>query len=84
VFIVCFQIPFSRFYLQHKGYAQDYQPIIPLANVSQIGFLLVDQNSGPFSLEIDYVGAMYDSQWVEKTAYESYYHKENPWKSPGG
>ncbi|CAG2112915.1 unnamed protein product [Medioppia subpectinata] len=77
------KIPFSRFYLQHKGYAQEVQSELPKGNVSQIGFLLADQYSGPFNLEIDYVGAIRDDKWTEETAYEKYYHKENPFKSPG-
>ncbi|CAG2168281.1 unnamed protein product [Oppiella nova] len=77
------KIPFSRFYLQNRGYAQEKQDSLPKNSVSQIGFLLADQNTGPFSLEIDYVGAMQDDAWTDETAYEKYWHKENPHHSPG-
>ena len=69
--------------MQHKGYAQERQLHIPMDQICQIGFLLNDRNSGPFSLEIDYVGAMKDNNWTEETAYEKYYHEENKYLSPG-
>ncbi len=69
--------------MQHKGYAQERQLLIQKDQISQIGFLLSDQNTGPFNLEIDYVGAMRDDSWTEETAYEFYFHKENKYLSPG-
>ena len=69
--------------MQHKGFAQERQPPLPKDNVSQVGFLLNDRNSGPFSLEIDYVGAMRDDNYKEETIYETYYHEENKFHSPG-
>ncbi|XP_054154382.1 complex I intermediate-associated protein 30, mitochondrial-like [Oppia nitens] len=77
------KIPFSRFYFQHKGYAQDQQFPICLHSVSQVGFMLADNTTGPFSLEIDYVGVMRDQNWTEKHAYEHYYHKEHKWRDFG-
>ncbi|XP_012285454.1 complex I intermediate-associated protein 30, mitochondrial [Orussus abietinus] len=66
------KIPFSKFYLASKGRIQDIQYNIPLDQVWSIGFSLADQISGPFKLEIDYIGVEYDALHNEEFAYETY------------
>ncbi|XP_046352211.1 complex I intermediate-associated protein 30, mitochondrial-like [Haliotis rufescens] len=66
------KIPFSKFYLTSKGRIQDKQEPIQLTNVSTMGLSIGDGNEGPFSLEIDYIGLMYDENHYEEFAYEMY------------
>lgn len=66
------QIPFSKFYLSHRGRIQDTQGHLPLNIVNSFGITLADRVEGPFCLEIDYVGVMYDVNLSGKLAYELY------------
>lgn len=74
------KIPFSKFCLTYKGAVQDIQEWIPLFNISTVGISLMDKNTGPFSLEIDYIGVMNDPIHDEKSAYEHYYIPDSPYK----
>lgn len=67
------RIPFSRFVFAPKGTVQDYQEWMPLDNINSFGISLIDRNTGPFRLEIDYIGLEADPTWNQKNAYESYY-----------
>lgn len=66
------QIPFSKFLLTHKGRIQDSQDRVNLNNVHSISFTVSDGIDGPFSLEIDYIGVLYDENFTEEFAYEMY------------
>lgn len=66
------QIPFSKFYLSHKGIVQDKQAPV---ETSEIGFFcinLMDNVDGPFHLEIDYIALLNDQNHKEEHAYERY------------
>ncbi|KAI5740514.1 hypothetical protein M8J76_004691 [Diaphorina citri] len=67
-----FDIPFSKFFLQSKGRIQDIQNPLDTDRISSIGLSLVDQNNGPFQLELDYIGIEYDPNHTEEFAYEMY------------
>ncbi|KAK3913505.1 Complex I intermediate-associated protein 30, mitochondrial [Frankliniella fusca] len=66
------RIPFSKFFLHHKGRVQDDQFPADTTEVKNISITLLDQNDGPFSLEIDYLGCIRDPSHTEVFAYESY------------
>lgn len=51
----------------------DQQYPIDLQEVKNFSITLMDQNDGPFSLEIDYVGCIKDRNHNEEFEYESYY-----------
>lgn len=72
LFFFYFQIPFSKFFLASKGRIQDKQERIRLDKISYFGLTQADGNDGPFQLEIDYIGLMYDENDDEEFAYESY------------
>ncbi|XP_061167852.1 complex I intermediate-associated protein 30, mitochondrial-like [Saccostrea echinata] len=66
------KIPFSKFYLSHKGTVQDKQS--PM-DVNEVGFFcinLMDNVDGPFHLEIDYIALLRDENHKEAHAYELY------------
>lgn len=67
------RIPFSRFFLSAKGSIQDYQEWIPMHEIKSLGITIIDKNTGPFKLEIDYIGVEFDGTHDRKTVYESYY-----------
>jgi hypothetical protein len=50
------QIPFSKFYLTHKGFVLENQRDLPKANVESIGISVMKQD-GPFRLEIASISA---------------------------
>jgi NADH dehydrogenase [ubiquinone] 1 alpha subcomplex assembly factor 1 len=67
------RIPFSRFFFSSKGSIQDFQYWMPMSEVKSLGITCIDKNTGPYRLEIDYIGLEYEEGYDEKTYYESYY-----------
>ena len=67
-----FQIPFSNFLLTHKQRVPDEQGNFHPCHVKQFGLRLSDRQSGPFKLEIDYIGVMNDENHILTNAYEHY------------
>lgn len=72
-----FQIPFSKFFFASKGRIQDRQSPLLLTRISHFGITVSDKADGPFQLEIDYIGADFDPNHHEETAYETYEIKQN-------
>ncbi|XP_053192164.1 complex I intermediate-associated protein 30, mitochondrial [Scomber japonicus] len=70
------KIPFSKFFITHRGRIQDDQHPLWVDKVNTIGFTLGDKTDGPFQLEIDYIGVCKDTAHTEEFAYEAY--KRNP------
>ncbi|RVE57563.1 hypothetical protein OJAV_G00217590 [Oryzias javanicus] len=70
------KIPFSKFFLTHRGRIQDDQHPLWLDKINTIGFTLGDDADGPFQLEIDFIGVCKDPAHTEEFAYEKY--KRNP------
>ncbi|XP_072313461.1 complex I intermediate-associated protein 30, mitochondrial [Eucyclogobius newberryi] len=70
------KIPFSKFFLTHRGRIQDDQHGLWLDKVDSVGFTLGDKADGPFQLEIDFIGVCKDYAHTEEFAYELY--KRNP------
>ncbi|XP_077476388.1 complex I intermediate-associated protein 30, mitochondrial [Stigmatopora argus] len=70
------KIPFSKFFLAHRGRIQDDQHPLWLDKINTIGFTLGDKADGPFQLEIDYIGVCKDYAHTEEFAYEL--NKKNP------
>ncbi|XP_015120102.1 complex I intermediate-associated protein 30, mitochondrial [Diachasma alloeum] len=65
------KIPFSKFYLGNRGKIQDSQLPLRLWEVMSISFTAAGI-SGPFKLEIDYIGVENDPKHYEQFAYEMY------------
>lgn len=70
------KIPFSKFFLSHRGRIQDDQHPLWLDKINTIGFTLGDKADGHFQLEIDHIGVCKDYAHTEEFAYEGY--KRNP------
>lgn len=66
------RIPFSKFFFAYKGRVQSYNHPLPKDEVGNISFTIADKVTGPFRLEIDYIGVEYDPTRIEETAYEQY------------
>ncbi|KAM9777213.1 complex I intermediate-associated protein 30, mitochondrial [Neosynchiropus ocellatus] len=66
------KIPFSKFFITHKGRVQDSQHYLTLDKINTVGFTLGDTVDGPFQLEIDFIGVCKDYAHTEEFAYESY------------
>lgn len=73
------KIPFSKFVLTSSGAIQDKQFPITLSNISSVGLTLKDTYTGPFKLDIEYIGLEYDSRNYEEFSYEFYFVKEDPY-----
>lgn len=75
IIILCFsvQLPFSKFFIHHRGRIHDDQYPIDLQDVRTFSISVMDQNDGPYRLEIDYVGCIRDESHTEKFVYEQYY-----------
>ncbi|XP_061749893.1 complex I intermediate-associated protein 30, mitochondrial [Nerophis ophidion] len=70
------KIPFSKFFLSHRGRIQDNYHGLSLDKINTLGFTLADKADGPFELEIDYIGVFKDYAHTAVTDYEL--HKRNP------
>jgi NADH dehydrogenase [ubiquinone] 1 alpha subcomplex assembly factor 1 len=66
------KIPFSKFFVSGKGRVQDKQEAVQLDRVASIGITIADANSGPFNLELDFIGLLYDENHVDTFEYEMY------------
>lgn len=67
------KIPLSKFFLGSKGRIQDSQFPPPLERIMKLSFTIGEgTQSGPFSLEIQYIGLTHDDTHREETAYEMY------------
>ncbi|XP_006616637.2 complex I intermediate-associated protein 30, mitochondrial [Apis dorsata] len=66
------RIPFSKFVICNKGQINENQ--YPLVNntVTNFGITIADKISGPFKLEIDYIGVCRNTNISENFAYETY------------
>ncbi|XP_012255267.2 complex I intermediate-associated protein 30, mitochondrial [Athalia rosae] len=71
------KIPFSKFFFASKGRVQDKQEPIPLDSIVNFGITAGDKVTGPFHLEIDYIGVIYDPNHKEEFAYEMYRTDKN-------
>lgn len=69
------KIPFSKFFFGAAGTIQNQQSELSRHYVSAIGFTIMDQNDGPFKLEIDYLGVMKDDNHHDIFQYEQYQTK---------
>ena len=66
-------IPFSKFFLQHRGFVQDKQPEFFRDIVKNVSITIMDQINGPFHLEIEHIGLKkLQGLFKEITAYEQY------------
>ncbi|XP_037081705.1 complex I intermediate-associated protein 30, mitochondrial-like isoform X1 [Pollicipes pollicipes] len=65
------RIPFSKFFLSSKGRIQDKQCPLMQDRITSIGITAAGV-SGPFQLEIDYIGLEMDPKHDEEFAYEMY------------
>lgn len=70
------KIPFSRFVFSYKGRIQTGQDRLHLLEITAVGITIADKISGPFRLEIDWIGVEFDPAHSEKTAYELYQQED--------
>lgn len=66
------RIPFSKFFFAYKGRIQVSNKPLPRDEIGTISFTLGDKITGPFRLEIDYIGVENDPSHIEESAYEQY------------
>ena len=66
------KIPFSKFVNTSHGRVSDRQHRFSPIDVRNIGITCMDNNDGPFSLELDYIGVVRDDNFFEECAYETY------------
>jgi len=76
------RIPFSRLFFSYKGRIQDIQDAILLTRVTRFSIIVKDKVTGPFRLEIDYVGLMRDRYNRRKFEYERYNVPEHAFREP--
>lgn len=56
----------------HKGRVQDKQEPIHPQRIRNFGITLADDAQGPFQLEVDYIGLIYDAYHKDEFFYEMY------------
>lgn len=66
------KIPFSKYYLSSKGRIQDKQEHVQADQIVAVGITLADDVPGPFSLEIDFIGVMFDENHNDVFEYEMF------------
>ncbi|XP_067943646.1 complex I intermediate-associated protein 30, mitochondrial-like [Watersipora subatra] len=66
------KIPFSKFLLTSKGRLQDKQQHINLDRIKNFSITISDDAQGPFQLELDYIGLIYDAHHNNTFFYEMY------------
>lgn len=66
------RIPLSKFFFAYKGRIQVSNKALPKDEIGTLSFTLGDKITGPFRLEIDYIGVENDPSHIEETAYEQY------------
>lgn len=67
------RIPFHKFIFSHKGCIQDSQNYLPNYKVKFVAITIQDSVDGPFSLEIDHIGLIFETKpTLIPTAYETY------------
>lgn len=71
------RIPFSKFVFTYKGRIQVWHKPPPKDVINGFSFTLADNITGPFKLEIDYIGVEYDPSFIEENAYETYTFKDH-------
>ncbi|XP_046909327.2 complex I intermediate-associated protein 30 [Dermatophagoides farinae] len=76
------KIPLSRFYFHYQGFIQDEQYQFNPNTIRSMGIMVHSPSySGPFRLEIDYIGFVNDCQHNDLIEYEGYYHESSQLKS---
>jgi len=75
--ILSLQIPFSKFFLATYGRIQDKQEACQRGRISTLGITLADNVTGPFQLEVDYIGLIHDETHTRTFEYEMYPVKIN-------
>ena len=71
--ILFLQVPLSKFLMSYKGRVQDRgQHLVPRHNVRTFSITLMDGHPGPFQLDIDYIGLVYDAYHNNIFHYEMY------------
>ncbi|XP_070576818.1 complex I intermediate-associated protein 30, mitochondrial-like [Ptychodera flava] len=71
-------IPFSKFFLSHRGRIQDRQAFADLERVNAIAITMADGINGDFALEIDHISVDFDPTHKEEFAYELYERNPRP------
>ena len=71
------RIPFSKFVKSKKGRLDDRVHRVDQHKINSVVVTLMDNNNGPFSLEIENIGLELDENYREELAYELYYHPKH-------
>lgn len=66
------RIPFSKFVICKNGQISENQYPLLANIITNFGITIADKISGPFKLEIDYIGVCYNTNISENFAYELY------------
>lgn len=75
------RVPFTKFIFASESFVQDQQCKFPAHHVKFVSITLNDNISGPFELEIDYVGIRYEIRpFHELKAYEDYAHPHSRYR----
>ncbi|UXI19541.1 mitochondrial inner membrane protease subunit [Sarcoptes scabiei] len=75
------KIPLTRFFFHYQGFIQDEQSNLNPFEIQNIGILAYNTFSGPFSLEIDYIGFIKDPYHNDMIEYEDYFHETSQLKT---